>query len=107
MATQLHPQAHVRQIVSYARRKEIEAEITGCLQRVELLIARLDRQDAPLEDLEDDDPPGGAADDVGEVGSDDGTIILPTRPLYAVDQTEGPTNGPAAYRAWQRDRDTA
>lgn len=73
------------------RRLAIEAEIAGCLQRAELLIARLDRADAPFEDLEDDDPGGTFLDD-GEGEGDHGRGLLKELPTYGADQRRGPLN---------------
>lgn len=84
------------------RREAIESEIELHLQRVDFLIRRLDRADAPFEDLEDDDPAGDALDEHGECPTDDGTQLLGTLPLYAADQTAGPINERAAVTAWQR-----
>lgn len=39
---------------------------------VSRLIAFLDRADAPLEDMEEDDPAGGNVEDEGEAGDGDG-----------------------------------
>ena len=101
MAQAFQPRTTSR-AMSRRRRHEIEAEIAGCLQRVEVLIARLDRQDAPFEDMEEDDHSGDAIDTIGEAPADDGAPILPIRPLYAIDQTKGPINEREGYRAWQR-----
>lgn len=73
------------------RRVAIEEEIELHLQRADFLIRRLDQVDAPFEDLEDDDPAGTDLDD-GEGVGDDGRGLLPDRPMYAVDQSTGPTN---------------
>ena len=81
-------------------RHTIETEIEMHMQRVTLLIARLDRADAPFEDLEDDDPSGSLIDN-GEASSDDGRELLAMLPAYAVDQTSGPTNERAANNARQ------
>lgn len=70
------------------RRIAIEAEIELHLNRVSLLIARLDRADAPFEDLEDDDPAGDNIEDEGER-----TEYYMNRPLYWLDQSRGAING--------------
>ena len=72
------------------RRAEIETEIELHLARADFLIARLDGVDAPFEDLEDDDPSGTALD-CGEAEGD-GMGLLPTMPLYGVDQRGHPVN---------------
>lgn len=92
----------LRTVMSAHRRKEIEAEIAGCLQRVDLLIARLDREDAPFEDLEDDDPAGGAVDDTGEPNENFEEGIRIGRPRYGVDQSTGPINVREVNLAWHR-----
>lgn len=79
------------------RRINIEDEIESHLRRVELLVARLDRADAPFEDLEDDDP-GGDALDKGEGEGHFGQGLLPDRPRYGVDQTRAPLNHAVAER---------
>ncbi len=77
--------------ITRARRREIEAEI-------ERLIALLDTADGDP-DLEDDDPAGDPLDrGEAEDWRPDG-FVLP-RPIYAVDQSAGPINEPAAYRAY-------
>ena len=76
------------------QRQRIAAEIELHLQRVDVLIARLDRADAPFTDLEDDDPAGGAIDHEGE-----GEELLATLPRYGVDQARGPGNERAAAAA--------
>lgn len=91
------------------RRVAIEAEIEQHLQRVTLLIARLDRADAPFEDMEDDDPPGGdpldSCEGPGDFRggcSDDGGYcsgLLAVSPTYAIDQRKGPTNYAELERA--------
>jgi hypothetical protein len=101
------------------RRASIEGEIELHLQRVDLLLARLDRADAPFEDLEvtgaeDDfmhhawDGPGCPIADPGEdehdreqVNEDGSGLLSPLAPVYAVDQSLGPLNERAGYRAWQ------
>lgn len=80
---------------SLQRRAAIEAEIEMHLHRVTLLIGRLDRQDGDC-DLEDDDPAGDPLDLNGEMPDDEGRGILPTQPLYGVDQSAGPLNTAAA-----------
>lgn len=58
------------------RRVVIEAEIETCLHRATLLIARLDRADAPFDDLEEEFD--CAADDHPcDVGRDDLLPVLP------------------------------
>jgi hypothetical protein len=78
-------------------RSKIEAEVEAHLHRVELLLAKLDHADGDC-DLEDDDPSGDETDERGEVLADDGGVILPTLPRYAVDQRTGPINFEAAKR---------
>lgn len=81
------------------RRAAIEAEIEVHLERVTLLLARIDQDDAADEDLEDDDPAGDYLDLTGEADSDDGRMVLPTTPVWALDQSDGPVN----YRQAQRE----
>ncbi len=89
--------AHARFIPPH-RRDAIEAEIETLLQRVTLLIGRLDRADAPIEDLEEetdlsvDDGPC----DISRAG------LLPILPRYGVDQRRGPVNAAQGERAWHR-----
>ena len=73
------------------RRRAIETQIAGHLQRVELLIARLDRADALFEDLEEDDHSGSYIDD-GEAEGDHGRGLLKALPIYSDDQRRGPVN---------------
>ena len=61
---------------------------------IEALILRLDAEDMATEDMEDDDPAGGNAEDEGE--SDD---TLHIHPRYGLNQTRGPVNHSAAKRA--------
>ncbi|WP_419828187.1 hypothetical protein [Sphingomonas sp.] len=82
---------HLHPTYVLANRAEIEAE-------VERLIALLDMADGDC-DLEDDDPAGDPLDIEGEAPSDVGTAVMATRPIYGVDQSHGPTNEAAAYRA--------
>ena len=79
------------------RRKAIECEIEACLARVSILIGRLDRADAPFEDIEEDDWPGTDLDH-GEGEGHFGQGLYTTLPRYGVDQTTGPTNVRAAER---------
>lgn len=90
---------HIR-IVPPHRRVAIEAEIAMHLDRVEYLIARLDRTDGEP-DLEDDDPAGDPLEMYGEAASDDGQPLMATLPLYGVDQSTGPINEHAAARAYR------
>lgn len=57
---------------------EIRAIIEDTISR---LIAFLDRADAPLEDMEEDDPAGGNVEDEGEQTDEDGPgwayLVLP------------------------------
>jgi hypothetical protein len=106
------------------RRQRIETEIEGHLARVEILLARLDRQDGDPDledatDAEDDftfsplaqqyrrtlgagcpisDPGGGNVEDEIQADTDNGTDMLKTLPLYAADQTKGPINETIAYQ---------
>lgn len=102
MATILPNCGFEPRIVLTRLRRAAKAEIDIHLPRVELLIARLDRFDAPYEDREDDDPAGDTLDEHGECPTDTGTDVLSLLPLYAVDQTKGPLNEVAAHRTWQR-----
>lgn len=79
------------------RRVAIEAEIEAHLQRVTLLIARLDRADGDC-DLEDDDPAGDSLDK-GEGEGHFGQGLYTTLPRYGLDQSTGPTNLREAERA--------
>ncbi|MEH3099814.1 hypothetical protein [Sphingomonas adhaesiva] len=80
-------------------RAAISAELTMLLDRVDLLIARLDDADDDY-DLEEDDHSGDPLEVNGEAPSDDGRSILPTRPLYAVNQAAGPINYTEAQTAY-------
>lgn len=78
-------------ILTARRRLAIESEIEAHLQRVELLIARLDRADAPFEDLEEDD----------HSGEHDGREPEERAvPRYALDQSRGPINVAEETRAF-------
>lgn len=68
---------------------------------IETMIAKLD-DFAGDPDLEDADPSGDPLDMHGEHPTDDGRDFAPIPPIYAVDQTRGPTNTAAGYRAWLR-----
>lgn len=85
--------AHFR--ITPAHRGRIEDQI-------EALIALLDRDDGDP-DLEDDDPAGDPLDERGEAQTEDGTELLRTRPLYALDQSLGPINETAALKARARE----
>ena len=87
---------------SLRQRETIETEIEMHLRRVDLLLARLDRADAAFEDLEDDDPSGDSLDERGEAPTDNGSEMLRMFPMYAVDQSNGPTNEAAACKARYR-----
>lgn len=89
-------------IIPAQRRAAIEDEIETLLHRAHLLIARLDRVDAPFADMEDDDPAGDSLDERGEAEDwrPDGAKL--PLPVFAVDQTTGPLNGKAAYQAWHQ-----
>lgn len=82
--------AHTRLMPPH-RRELIEAEIERNLQRVTLLIARLDRADEPTMDMEDDDP-GGDTLDRGEGEGHMGQGLYRMLPAYGLDQSAGPTN---------------
>ena len=82
------------------RRLAIEAEIEAHLERVTILLARIDGEDARSEDLEDDDPAGDHLDLTGEANSDDGRGLLPIRPIWSLDQTQGPLNFKEASREY-------
>lgn len=82
-----------------AKRAQIEERITRHLSIAHQLIGILDAIDAPFEDLEDDDPSGDVLEIHGEAPSDDGRPLYPVRPIYGIDQSAGPTNEHAAYRA--------
>ena len=84
-------------ILPHHRRVAIETEIELHLQRVSLLIARLDRADSDP-DLEDDDPAGDPLDEHGEAPTDDGQPLLRMMPLWAVNQATGPLNERVALR---------
>lgn len=86
------------------RRAGIEAEIEMCLLRVDRLIARLDSMDGDC-DLEDDDPAGDFLDKRGEAPSDDGSRILPDRPVYRMNQARGPLNHASAIERYLSDQE--
>lgn len=90
--TGANTRAHISWPLSRGLRLEIERE-------VERLIALLDAADGDC-DLEDDDPSGDPLDLVGEASSDDGRGLLLTRPVWALDQTEGPVNHHQAQREY-------
>lgn len=82
-------------------RAAITVELNLLLDRVDVLLARLDDAE-PDPDLEEDDHSGDPLELVGEALDDDGRGIMPTRPLYATDQSAGPINyaeAQSAYRA--------
>lgn len=79
-------------------RSAITAELAMLFDRVDVLISRLDADDGDV-DLEEDDY-GGTDLDRGEADDDDARGLLPTRPLYAVDQTAGPINYAEAQSAY-------
>ena len=81
------------------RRRAINAELEQLLDRVSVLIERLDAADDADRDMEEDDHPGDMLDLLGEAPSDDGRGILAVRPLYALDQTGDPINYAAESRA--------
>jgi len=88
-------------LISARRRAAIETEIEMHLQRVDLLLARLDRADAPFEDLEDNNDREAVNEDAeGHFGKGLHSIL----PSYAVDQSPGPINHLTAERALQRRR---
>lgn len=72
-------------------RAAISAELTMLFDRVDLLLARLDKDDGDP-DLEEDDPSGDPLEVNGEAPDDEARGVLPIRPFYGVDQTSGPTN---------------
>ncbi len=80
------------------RRIAIESEIEMHLHRASLLIARLDRADAPVEDMEDDDPAGGNIEDDRE-----GPELYTLLPRYDLDQSRGPVNEREAARQRYRE----
>lgn len=79
-------------------RAAITAELTMLFDRVDVLLARLDRADGDP-DVEEDDH-GGTDLDRGEADDDDARGLLPTRPLYGVDQVAGPINHADAQAAY-------
>lgn len=83
-------------------RRAITDEIEQHLDRVDRLIAKLDRADAPAEDLEDDDPSGDTLDEHGESPSDDWRGFLPDKPIYGINQEGEPLNFRSANRAHYR-----
>lgn len=83
----------------HSQRLTIETRLAECLDLADLLIAALDADEAPFEDIEDDDPSGDTLELRGEAPSDDGRDIYSTLPLYAVDQSEGLINDRVAFRA--------
>ena len=93
--------AHTRLMPPH-RRMAIEGEIDTLLHRATLLIARLDRADEPFMDSEDDDPAGDPLDK-GEGEGHFGQGLYAVLPRYGIDQSRGPINEAAAYRAYQRD----
>ena len=66
---------------------------------VERAIDRMDEMDGDP-DLEDDDPAGDPLDERGEAPDDAGRGILPTLPVYAVDQASLPANVREAGRLY-------
>lgn len=92
----------LRSLAHDHRRAGIEAEIEMCLLRVDHLIARLNSMDGDC-DLEDDDPAGDYLDEHGEAPSNDGSRILPDRPLYRMNQARGPVNHASAIERYFRD----
>jgi hypothetical protein len=69
---------------------------------IEQLIASLDLADGDP-DLEDDDPAGDPLDIDGEPPSGDGRPISRIAPVYAADQSAGPTNEREALKAYYHD----
>jgi hypothetical protein len=65
------------------------------------LIDRLDELDGDP-DVEEDDHSGDPLDLYGESPSEDGSPVLPTKPIYGVDQSRGPINEHHAHRAYRR-----
>lgn len=86
--------ATTRASISWPMSREQRLEIE---REVEHLIALLDAADGDC-DLEDDDPSGDPLDIGGEASSDDGRGLLPTRPIWALNQLGGPSNYRAASR---------
>lgn len=86
--------ATTRASISWPMSREQRLQIE---QEVEHLIALLDAVDGDC-DLEDDDPSGDPLDMGGEASSDDGRGLLPTRPIWALDQSGGPSNYREASR---------
>lgn len=81
----------LQQAVAQLGARGATREIGGLIEN---MIAALDDLQGDV-DLEDDDPAGDPLDK-GEL--DEGVLGVP---LYDVDQSSGPTNERAAYRAWQ------
>jgi hypothetical protein len=65
------------------------------------MIDRMDEIDGDPE-LEDDDPAGGSADDIGEIEPWQADRISLALPRYGKDQSNGPINVHAAAREYQR-----
>jgi hypothetical protein len=68
----------------------------------EQLIDRMDEIDGDI-DLEDDDPAGGSADDVGEEDETNREGVVMPLPRYGVDQSAGPINVAEANHQFKRD----
>lgn len=96
MAVQDHTGFH--RAMSERRRATIEEEIETHLQRVTLLIARLDRADAIHEDMEEDDHDGDPCDR-GEPEPWRFEKFTMPMPAYGVDQDTLPTNHQDGERA--------
>lgn len=94
----------LRSLAEDRRRAGIAAEIEMCLLRVDRLIARLDSMDEDC-DLEDDDPAGDFLDERGEAPSDDGSRILPDRPVYRMNQARVPLNRANAIERYLSDQE--
>jgi len=65
------------------------------------MIDRMDEIDVDPE-LEDDDPAGGSADDIGEIEPWHADRITMALPRYGKDQSNGPINVDAAAREYRR-----
>ena len=88
-AAEPSPDALAMFLLTYPREK-LEA-------LTDALVAALDALDGNP-DREDDDPAGDPLD-AGE--APEATPIMPTRPVYAIDQSTGPINEAQAYRRYR------
>ena len=93
------PANGLARMMSARRREALEAEIDLHLKRVDLLIARLDREDGDW-DAELDDEDCGAEDHGEPEEWRYGCKFTAPLPAYGMDQSKGPGNGGAVHKAW-------